>query len=218
MRRGQSLVRVSNTGMIASLRGLLAAHGAFFRAVAVISILRVAGGGLILLAQVLLAGWMRADAFGNYSYAWAWVEILSTVSGVDLGPASMRFVAIYRAAGAPMHFRGVMRFGRLLTIVAGSVVALIAILAASVLASGTPYLEPLRWALLAIPVLAVFNLEAAQARGFDWMALADAAEQIARPLLSIVIASWLATAVLVVKRPSRHRPRPPYHCHRSRQR
>ena len=178
--------------MIACLRGLLEAHGGFFHAVGAVSILRVAGGGLMLLVQVLLAGWMGPAAFGAYSHAWAWVAILATVAGVGLGPTSVRFIARYRTEDAPGHIRGLIQFGRHATLVAGSLVALVAILVASVLAAGSPYLDSLRLALLAVPVLALLNLEAAQARGFDWMALASVAEQIGRPLALILLAGGLA--------------------------
>ena len=171
------------------LRGV---HAPFFRAVGAVSTLRIAGSGLMLLAQMLLAGWMGVEAFGVYSYAWAWVAILGTLAGVGFGPASVRFIAKYRAESSTPRIHGVLRFGRILTLVSGTIISLVAILIASIWASDSPYFDALRVALLAVPVLAVLNLEAAQARGFEWMALATCAEQVARPLLLIILALWLA--------------------------
>jgi O-antigen/teichoic acid export membrane protein len=63
---------------------------------------------------------------------------------------------------------------------------------ASVVAPASPYLGSLQLAFLAIPVMAFLNLEAAYARGFNWMALATIAEQIGRPTFLILI-GWLLT-------------------------
>jgi len=50
-------------------------YGSFAKAVGTVSGLRIAGGGLLFLSQTLLAVWMGPDAFGHYSYAWAWVAV-----------------------------------------------------------------------------------------------------------------------------------------------
>jgi O-antigen/teichoic acid export membrane protein len=171
-----------------------AAPTAFLREVGAFSMVRVGGGALLFTAQVLLAGWMGADAFGTYSFAWAWVAILATLAGLGFGATSVRFIARYRVAGAPAQIRGLLHFTRSATLISGSVVMLAGLAGATLFAAGSPYLDPLRLAFLAIPIIALLNLEAACARGFGWMASANVAEQIARPLLLMVLA-WTLVAL-----------------------
>ena len=153
--------------------------------------LRLAGGLLLFISQMLLAAWMGAESFGLYSYAWAWVAVISTIAGLGFGSTSVRFLASYRIEQSSARIRGLMSFGRVMTLSAGTVAAAGSIVLASVLAKDSPYLNSLRLALLAVPALAFLQLEAAYARAFSWMTLSTLAEQIGRPVLLIILGAAL---------------------------
>jgi O-antigen/teichoic acid export membrane protein len=162
----------------------------FFQAAGAVSIVRLTGGLLLFVSQVLLARWMGADAFGVYSYAWAWVAILGTLAGLGFGGTSVRFLAAYRAQQESARIRGLLSFGRLLTLVSSSVVAAGGLAAVTVFASDSHYCSALQAAFSAIPILAFLGLEAAYARGFNWMALSAVSEQIGRPA-ALILFGWL---------------------------
>ncbi len=163
----------------------------FLRAAGAVSLLRLAGGLLLFVSQMLLAAWMGAEAFGLYSYAWAWVAVIATIAGLGFGSTSVRFLASYRIEQSSARIRGLLGFGRALTLSAGTVAAAGSIVLASVLANDSPYLNSLRLALVAVPALAFLQLEAAYARAFNWMTLSTLAEQIGRPVLLIVLGAAL---------------------------
>jgi len=64
-----------------------APYGSFVHAVGALSFVRLIGGLVLFLSQILLARWMGRDAFGIYSYAWAWVAVLASVANLGLGTA-----------------------------------------------------------------------------------------------------------------------------------
>lgn len=167
------------------------AQGSFLRAAGAVSLLRLAGGLLLFITQVLLAAWMGAEDFGLYSYAWAWVAVIATIAGFGFGSTSVRFLASYLVERSSARIRGLVSFGRVTTLAAGTVAAAGSILLASILANDSPYLNSLRFALLAVPALAFLQLEAAYARAFGWMTLSTLAEQIGRPVLLIVLGAVL---------------------------
>lgn len=151
------------------------------------SLLRLCGGLLLFISQMLLAAWMGAEAFGVYTYAWAWVAVLATLAGLGFAATSVRFLASYRVERSTAHIRGLVSFGRALTLAAGTAAAAAGIVLTSILAHDSAYLNAMRLALLAVPAVAFLQLEAAYARAFNWMTLSTVAEQIGRPALLIVL-------------------------------
>jgi O-antigen/teichoic acid export membrane protein len=129
-----------------------------------------------------------------YSYAWAWVAVLGTVAGVGFGSTSVRFLATYRAQSAHSLMRGLLRFGRTLTLASSLAIMLCGLAATLLMDPNSPYLSALRWSFLAIPALALLWLEAAYARGCNWMTLSVLAEQIWRPVVLIVLGGALFMA------------------------
>ena len=166
-------------------------QGTFLRAAGAVSLLRLAGGLLLFTTQVLLASWMGAEFFGLYSYAWAWVAVIATIAGLGFGSTSVRFLASYRVEQSDARIRGLVRFGRVMTLSVGTAAAVVSIVLASILAADSAYLNSLRIALVAVPVLAFLQLEAAYARAFNWMTLSIIAEQIGRPVWLIILGSAL---------------------------
>jgi O-antigen/teichoic acid export membrane protein len=140
----------------------------FLKSVGSVSVLRLAGGGMLFVSQMLLAGWMGSEAFGRYSFAWAWVTILATVGTLGLGATSVRFIAAYRATGQDHKVRGLIRFGRTV-ILASSFVITAAALIVLAIAPRSVYHGVLALAFLALPAVMILTLESAHARGFGWV-------------------------------------------------
>jgi O-antigen/teichoic acid export membrane protein len=169
-------------------------QGSFVRAVGAFSFVRLTGGLVLFLSQILLARWMGRDAFGIYSYSWAWVAILASVANLGLGGTSVRFLAIYRNRNQEPRIRGLLRFGTTVSLACASAIALIGLLFSALATGNSPYLASMQIAFLAIPALALLTLDAAYARGFNWMAMSAVAEQIGRPLVLIVLGGlWVGT-------------------------
>jgi O-antigen/teichoic acid export membrane protein len=166
-------------------------HGAFLRTVGGMSAVRLAGGLLLFLSQILLARWMGADAFGAYSYAWAWATVLATLAVLGFPGTSVRFLAAYRVEGAQARMRGLIRFGRSLALTVSVAVAAGGIFVVEAFGERSPYAGALQAAFLGIPAIALLWLEAGYARGFNWMVLSSTAEQIGRPLALIALGWWL---------------------------
>jgi O-antigen/teichoic acid export membrane protein len=165
---------------------------AFLRDVASFSVIRVAGGGLLFVSQVLLARWMGAESFGIYSYAFAWASVLGTIAGLGLPETSVRFIAQYLTTGDYDKIRGLVRSCRVLTALIGIVIVAGGMLVVGAFTAGSPYGEPMRLALLSVPALALLNLDASYARGFSWMALSPLALQICRPAFLLLLGACLA--------------------------
>ena len=169
-------------------------HHPFLKAVGAVAVVRLSGGLLLFLSQVLLAAWMGTEAFGVYSYAWAWVAVLGTIAGVGFGSTSVRFLATYRAQSAHSFMRGLLRFGRALTVASSLAVMLCGLTATLFMDPSSPYVGALRISFLAIPALALLWLESSYARACNWMTLSVLAEQIARPAVLIVLGGALFLA------------------------
>lgn len=158
----------------------------FLKAVGSVSALRLAGGGLLFVSQLLLAGWMGPDAFGRYSFAWAWVAVLATLGSLGLGATSVRFIAAYQASGQNPKIRGLIRFGKTVTIISSCVITAAALVLVLVIMPRTSYHGPLALAFLALPAFVFLNLESAYARGFGWISFSVIGAQIGRPLFLII--------------------------------
>jgi O-antigen/teichoic acid export membrane protein len=165
---------------------------AFLRDVGSYSAVRVAGGGLLFVTQVLLARWMGAESFGIYSYAFAWASVLGTLAGIGLPGTSVRFIAQYLTASDHAKIRGLVRLCKILTALSGTVVVAGGTFVVGVLVGESPYGGPLMLAMLAVPAMALLNLDSSIARGFSWMALSPLALQIGRPAFLLLLGAGLA--------------------------
>lgn len=164
-----------------------ASHGRFFRDVGIVSFVRLLGGLLLFISQIFLARWMSTEAFGIYSFAWTWVAVLGSLAGLGLAATSVRFLASYGKLGDHDHMRGLVRYAWRSTITVSLLIAAGSWLAFEIALPGSPYLPALRMAMLAVPVMAALNIDAAFARGMQWMSIASLAEQIGRPALLLLL-------------------------------
>jgi O-antigen/teichoic acid export membrane protein len=167
-------------------------HASFFRDLGIVSFIRLSGGLLLFGTQVALARWMTTDGFGVFSFAWMWVAILSTIAGLGYVSAIVRFLARYRDEGRHGEARGLIRRVSQISLFSSVTVSLLAWAGFELLMPDTRYLPGLRIALFAVPVLALLNIDSAFARAMGWMGISAIAEQIARPVILLMIGAVLA--------------------------
>ncbi|MGE0775176.1 MAG: lipopolysaccharide biosynthesis protein, partial [Sphingomonadaceae bacterium] len=172
-----------------------ATYGRFFRDIGIVSVVRLSGGLLLFISQIFLARWMTTEAFGIYSFAWTWVAVLGSLAGLGLAATSVRFLAGYRALGDHDHMRGLVRHAWRATMGVSFLIAVAAWLMFELALPDSPYLPALRVAMLAVPVMAALNIDAAFARGMQWMSVASLAEQIGRPALLLLFGVILVEAL-----------------------
>ena len=172
-----------------------ATYGRFFRDIGIVSVVRLSGGLLLFISQIFLARWMTTEAFGIYSFAWTWVAVLGSLAGLGLAATSVRFLAGYRALGDHDHMRGLVRHAWRATMGVSFLIAIAAWLMFELTLPDSPYLPALRVAMLAVPVMAALNIDAAFARGMQWMSIASLAEQIGRPALLLLCGVIMVEAI-----------------------
>jgi len=164
------------------------------RSVGSVAMIRISGGLLLFVAQVLLARWMGAEHFGAFSFATAWGFTLAVLASFGWQGTGVRYIAEYLANNAHARIAGLMRYSYRISVLSGSAIAIITV-AVLIAAPGLvepAYHLPLLAAAPGIPVAAFFVVQSAHVRGFRWMVLAFIPEQIVRPLLLIAIAAVIA--------------------------
>ena len=72
-------------------------------------VVNVAGAGLVLAVQVLLARLLGAESYGDYVYALTWMNILILPGKLGLDTAALRFVSAYNGKGEWGLLRGFLR-------------------------------------------------------------------------------------------------------------
>jgi O-antigen/teichoic acid export membrane protein len=163
------------------LRGLA---GARRNAVLAFSV-RVASAAIAFLSQVMLARWMGWQDYGVYVYAWTWVLLVGGLTSLGFNIAAIRLVAQYRETERHAVLRGFLLGGRLITLVASSLVAALiaAVVWSPAVESSKAHLVAVGIVLLAIPAYALTDLQDGVGRGCARMITALFAPYIARPLL-----------------------------------
>ena len=149
-------------------------------------IVQMAGVASGYLLHIALARWMGPAEYGRYSYAMAWIGLLSIATALGLPVCSVRFVAQYRANGQPALLRGAIRRFRQIVVVVGSVVAIVGT-ASALLSSRLP-----SWIVVAawlVPLSSFSNLNTEMARGLGRPGLSQVPDKILRPVMTVVAAA-----------------------------
>lgn len=145
--------------------------------------IQTGGNGLKYVSQVLLARWLGSLAFGNYSYALSWVQVLAVLAGLGFNLSVVRLVPQYLAQAEFGLLRGLLSRSRWLTWLAGAVIAALA----SLLVLAFPLAEidaaTLALGLWLIPLFAQINLGGQLIRGTQGMAEAFFPSFILQPML-----------------------------------
>lgn len=176
--------------------GALLRPGALVRGGAAAFVLRIVGAGLIYLAQVIIARWLGAEAFGHFSYGWTLGVLLAVPATLGLQTVFLRFHPTYAAQRAFGLARGLGRFVAA-TITGASLAA--ALLAGLLVVLMRPWMDPAYVAPLllgaaAIPLFAALNVLRDASRAMEQPVLAFAPREVAFNGLLIVLVALLAVS------------------------
>lgn len=159
---------------------------------------RVAGAGLNYGLQILFARWAGASHYGAYSYALAWAALISTLAGLGLPQAIVRFIPEYVSAGRWSLLRGVIQYSERCVLGASSALAIACVVFAwslDMAPQGTVLRAPLLLGFCLIPALALLRLQTEMCIARQQARIAYLFPSLLRPLLMMgggaVIVLWL---------------------------
>lgn len=177
-------------------RQSIAARGA-----SLVFVTRVAGAALSLVIHVLLARWAGPTVYGTYSYAIAWVSILSIAVGLGFPEASLRFIPTYLQTEDWKPLHGIVQRGERLTLLISVAVSLLVTAGAwglPFVPSG-PTTQAILIAFWALPLSALVRYYTEACRAVDQIGAAYAAPRLLRPgimIVGIVMLVWLPSGAL----------------------
>ena len=158
--------------------------------------LNVAGTGLALVLQVLVARAIGDDGYGIYLYVLGWMNVALLFGRFDFDIVATRFVGAYHAQQDWPHLHGFLRRGRqfvaLLSIGLAAAGALTIHLLRDSLAPATVTSGLLACALM--PVTALLVLSGAMLQGLKEAVRAQAPNVVLRPLLFLLIVGTILLA------------------------
>jgi len=150
---------------------------------------RVFSAGLLYLTQIAMARWMGTSDYGIYVFAWTWVLILGglTHGGINIGV--MRLLPQYRARGEYDLERGLLFYGRWMSIGLSTAIASAGGLLLFALqdAVASHYVWPLILALVCVPMAAIGEVNDGIGRAYGWMLSALIPPYILRPLTLLIV-------------------------------
>lgn len=155
----------------------------------------VAGMGLTVLLQFVLARLLGTGEFGAYAYALSWLNIFSYLAIFGHDMLLLRELAVHRERGDWHWHGGVWRYAVRFSTVSTVIVALIvlALMLATDMVAGRYY--PLVTAtMLGLPLLVFVRLHAAAASAEGWPVRGNIPERIGR---NVVMFALLAGAMIV---------------------
>lgn len=147
---------------------------------------RVAGAGLNYGLQILFARWAGAFHYGAYSYALAWAALLSTLVGLGLPQAVVRFIPEYFSTNRWPLLRGVIQLSERYVLGASSaltVVCLVVVWGLNLVPQGTTFRSTLLSGLCLIPALALLRLQTEMCVARQQARIAYLLPNLFRPLL-----------------------------------
>ncbi|MEX0853351.1 MAG: lipopolysaccharide biosynthesis protein [Bauldia sp.] len=191
---------------LAALRALLAAmplppvvmrlvagpaeRSAYLGNAGVAFMIRVAGAGLGLFLQVLLARLLSLTDYGVYVTVWTWLVVAGQISALGFNDSCLRFLPRYVSRRRYGVAHGYLRNGFGFVVIGSSAIGAIGLTALGLLSSLPSPLKPAAelWPLLSIlfagiPVLACELYLQGVARSFGWFALSSAPAFVLRPVV-----------------------------------
>lgn len=167
------------------------------REAALALVVQMIGVGSGYLVHVALARWMGPAGYGGYSYAVAWIGLLSMAAALGLPVSSVRFVSQYKANGQPGLLRGAIRRFRQIVFGIGALIAAVATIVALSVPAMPSWVPVAAWL---VPLSSFVNLNAEIARGLGRPGLSQIPDKVFRPLGTLFGAAlWFrATGALTV--------------------
>lgn len=148
-----------------------------------------------LTISLLVTNLLGAAAYGTFSYAFSWVNLLATFSCMGFEQLALKEIPAYRAAGRTGMIRGLLRFSMRRVLLVSVLVSVVFFILSMALRQ--PADEMLRIGLwLALPVLpatALINLRFSWLRSEHHNSESQLPDKVFRPLLLLVaiLLAWL---------------------------
>lgn len=152
--------------------------------------LKVAGTGLSFVISVLLARLLGARGYGTYTYALAWIGLLSVPAIMGLDKLLIREVAAYQVRSARGLTRGLLRRSNQAVLLISLLIALGAAIVSWFLIDLTNNFQLLLafWiSLLLLPLTALTRIRQAAMQGLRYVVSAQVPEMLLRPVLFIAL-------------------------------
>jgi O-antigen/teichoic acid export membrane protein len=157
----------------------------FLRGSSLIFGLRIAGMGISLATQLLLARWMPTDELGQLVYALAVVNLLGLLATLGYSSGALRFLPQYRTNAQADLAAGYISRGYWTACFGGAAMAIVTLIAVLVAPArhGQGVDLSLLLAALCVPIMSVLIQSQAVAHALSRFALAFAPRPFLRPLL-----------------------------------
>ncbi len=153
--------------------------------------MKIASIALGFVSTLLLARLLTPEQYGGYAYALAWVNLLVVPVVFGLDKLMIRKISIFDADGQWGMMRGIQRFSNSIVAALGVIVAIAVYFAASLFGShiDTVLVEPLRVAMVLVPLIALARLRSAVMIGLHHVVRGTFPEMVLRPVLFILFVS-----------------------------
>ncbi|HLW72195.1 MAG TPA: oligosaccharide flippase family protein [Candidatus Binataceae bacterium] len=158
---------------------------ALWRGSATALIIAVISAGLRWSLQVLIARWLGASAFGDYSYALVMAQILTVVAGFGIGASVVKFIPGYMARGDWGLIRGLVMRSRQLTAASSLLLAVVTIAAVRIVEPQRFEVGSLMMGAVLIPFVALSGLEQELGRARERILMTYALPLILQPVLEM---------------------------------
>ena len=157
--------------------------------------LKVVATLLSFISSVLLARMLRANGYGIYAYAWAWISFLSIPAVLGLDRLLVREIAVYRHQSAWGLLRGLLHWANSIVLYVSTGLALLAGCIAWALAGHTDsqMLRAFLVALPALPLTTLTRLRQAAMQGFHHIVAGQLPEALVQPafFITLIIGAYL---------------------------
>ena len=145
---------------------------------------RIAGAGLTLFAQILLARWMGAAELGVYVLAFSWAILLANLASLGFPSAAIRFVGLSLSRSDPDYVFAFARFATRVILLAGVVISVCGLaIVWLVFDADSGKRIPVIVAMTILPLMSLLHFMGGVANGFSRFGLSFIPTNVARPAM-----------------------------------
>ncbi len=152
--------------------------------------LRIAFSTLAFTGTVLLARLLGRAAYGYYTYAWAWMTLITVPAVLGMDQLLVRDVAAYHDKRDWRRLRGLLKKATAAVFLTSVAFAVLGGLAAWLFLgreASPGMLSTFRMALLLVPLVALTRVRQAAMQGFHRVALGSLPEQLIQPAILVAL-------------------------------
>jgi O-antigen/teichoic acid export membrane protein len=172
--------------------------------------IHITSTALNFLVSIVLARLLNTEGFGIYSYAIAWVSLLSIPANLGLDKLLVREVAVYKTKSDWGLMGGILKWSNLVVLSISIVLAILTALMAWGIKGNNQMFIPLCIALVTLPLTALRNLRLSAMKGLHQVVKSLIPEMIIGPILLLILTglsylfhpekiapTWLLTLYLI---------------------